>query len=169
MPLMAAQVLPFADLPITLKTRSSRFTCPLVSRSCSTYVVEPQFEAPCAPFAQARNVMEEYVKRNFVQCSYLVHRKENGHEFDEEMGCHTYHFDDVSILRDRFDRNFQGTNDHDIVATMSAPWRSISDIGDFARYQDEPRVIHCLPSGNSRIPNKKPATDFSERALRFSR
>jgi len=85
------------------------------------YVVEPQFEAPCTPFAQARNVMEEYVKRNFVQCSYLVHRKENGREFDEEMGCHnTYHFDDVSILRDRFDRNFQGTNDHDIVATINA-------------------------------------------------
>jgi hypothetical protein len=54
--------------------------------------------------------MEAYVGRNFVQCSYPVHRKENGHEFDEEMGCHnTYHFDDVAIQRDRFDRNFQGT------------------------------------------------------------
>jgi hypothetical protein len=85
------------------------------------YVVEQAFEAPCTPFAQARNVMEEYVKRNFVQCSYLVHRKEANREFDEEMGCHnTYHFDDVAVQRDRFDRNFQDTNDHDIVAAINA-------------------------------------------------
>ena len=37
------------------------------------------------------------------------------------------------------------------------------------RYRDQSRVIHCLLSGNSRIPNKKPATDFSVRALQFSR
>lgn len=61
------------------------------------------------------------MKRNFVQCSYLVHRKDGTHEFDEEMGCHnTYHFDDISILRDRFDRNFQGNNDHDIVGAINA-------------------------------------------------
>lgn len=85
------------------------------------YVVEPRFEPPCTAFAQARDVMEKYVQRNFVQCSYLVHRKEATHEFDEEMGCHnTYHFADVSIMRDRFDRNFQGTNEHDIVATINA-------------------------------------------------
>ncbi|VIO72719.1 hypothetical protein CI1B_43650 [Bradyrhizobium ivorense] len=85
------------------------------------YVVEEAFEAPCTPFKDARDLMEAYVGRNFVQCSYTVHRKENGHEFDEEMGCHnTYHFDDVAIQRDRFDRNFQGTNDHDIVAAINA-------------------------------------------------
>ena len=45
-------------------------------------------------------MMGQNVKRNFVQCSYLVHRKDNGREFDEEMGCHnTYHFDDIAILR----------------------------------------------------------------------
>lgn len=85
------------------------------------YVVEEAFEAPCTPFKDARDLMEAYVGRNFVQCSYTVHRKEHGHEFDEEMGCHnTYHFDDVAIQRDRFDRNFQGTNDHDIVAAINA-------------------------------------------------
>jgi hypothetical protein len=85
------------------------------------YVVEAAFEPPCTPFKDARDLMEQYVKRNYVQSSYLVHRKDNGREFDEEMGCHnTYHFDDISILRDHFDRNFQGTNDHDIVAAINA-------------------------------------------------
>jgi S1/P1 Nuclease len=37
------------------------------------------------------------------------------------MGCHnTYHVDDVAIQRDHFDRNFQGTNDHDIAAAITA-------------------------------------------------
>jgi hypothetical protein len=86
------------------------------------YIVEPAFEPPCRPFKDAHNLMEEYVGRNFVQCSYLVHRDDHhGHEFDEEMGCHnTYHFDDIAIQRDHFDRNFQGTNDHDIVAAINA-------------------------------------------------
>jgi hypothetical protein len=85
------------------------------------YVEEAAFEPPCTPFNTARNLMEDYVSRNFVQCSYTVHRNDHGHEFDEEMGCHnTYHFDDVAIQRDHFDRNFQGTNEHDIVAAINA-------------------------------------------------
>jgi S1/P1 nuclease len=85
------------------------------------YEVEPAFEAPCTPFKDARNLMEDYVGRNFVQCSYTVHRSDNGQESDEEMGCHnTYHFDDIAIQRDHFDRNFQGTSEHDIVAAINA-------------------------------------------------
>ncbi|MHC2463360.1 S1/P1 nuclease [Bradyrhizobium embrapense] len=92
------------------------------------YVVEEAFEAPCTPFKDARGLMEAYVGRNFVQCSYTVHRKENGQDFDEEMGCHdTYHFDDISILRDRFDRYFQGTNEHDIVAAINAAIAVLQD------------------------------------------
>jgi hypothetical protein len=85
------------------------------------YIEEAAFEAPCTPFKDSRNLMEDYVRRNFVQCSYTVHRSDHGHEFDEEMGCHnTYHFDDVAIKHDHFDRNFQGTNEHDIVAAINA-------------------------------------------------
>jgi hypothetical protein len=86
------------------------------------YIEEAQFEPPCRPFKDARDLMEAYVGRNFVQCSYLTHRDDHqGHEFDEEMGCHnTYHFDDIAIQHDHFDRNFQGTNDHDIVAAINA-------------------------------------------------
>ncbi|MET4328549.1 hypothetical protein ABIB80_004384 [Bradyrhizobium sp. i1.15.2] len=86
------------------------------------YVVEEPFEAPCKPFASAHPVMQQYVKRNFFQCSYLTKRKDDdGNAYQEEMGCHnTYHFDDVAIQRGHFDRNFQGTNDHDIVAAINA-------------------------------------------------
>jgi S1/P1 Nuclease len=36
-------------------------------------------------------------------------------------GCHnTYHFDDVAIERDHFDRQFLGTNEHDLVAAITA-------------------------------------------------
>jgi len=86
------------------------------------YVTEPAFEEPCKPFAKAHSVMQQYVKRNFSQCSYLAKRKDDdNNEYQEEMGCHnTYHFDDVAIQRDHFDRNFLGTNDHDIVAAITA-------------------------------------------------
>ncbi|MGY4433920.1 hypothetical protein ACVWWO_006397 [Bradyrhizobium sp. F1.13.1] len=37
------------------------------------------------------------------------------------MGCHNHnHFDDVAIQRGRFDRNYQGTNEHDVVAAINA-------------------------------------------------
>lgn len=86
------------------------------------YVVEPEYEEPCKPFAKAHNVMQQYVKRNFFQCSYLTKRKDDDNNpYQEEMGCHnTYHFADVAIQRDHFDRNFQGTNDHDIAAAITA-------------------------------------------------
>lgn len=92
------------------------------------YIVEDAFEAPCRPFADHHDLMEAYVSRNFVQCSYTTHRNDHGHEFDEEMGCHnTYHFDDVAIQRGRFDRNYQGTNEHDIVAAINAAIAVLSD------------------------------------------
>jgi hypothetical protein len=86
------------------------------------YVTEDAFEAPCKPFAKAHSVMQQYVKRNFIQCSYLQKRKDDDDkDYQEEMGCHsTYHFDDLAIQRDHFDRNFQGTNNHDIVAAITA-------------------------------------------------
>jgi hypothetical protein len=37
------------------------------------------------------------------------------------LGCHnTFHFDDVAIQRNGFDRAFKGTNEHDLVATINA-------------------------------------------------
>lgn len=75
----------------------------------------PEYEVPCTGFRtqseQAR--MQDYVKRNWSQCVYPVS--------GPERGCHnTYHFDDVCESRDRFDRTYLGTNDHDLVAAITA-------------------------------------------------
>jgi hypothetical protein len=107
-----AQILGF-----DLKTAGSRLDCvKSVQRQADgtfLYKENPQFEPPCTPFKDDRARMEDYAGRNWFDCSY----KTQG----VERGCHnTYHFDDVAIQRDRFDRNFQGTNDHDLVAAISA-------------------------------------------------
>jgi S1/P1 Nuclease len=78
------------------------------------YKENPAFEAPCTPFATERARMEDYVRRNWFDCSYVDSR-------GVDRGCHnTYHFDDIAIQRDRFDRNFQGTNEHDLIAAINA-------------------------------------------------
>jgi hypothetical protein len=77
------------------------------------YKEDPRFEPPCAPFKFERSRMEDYAKRNWFDCSYVTG--------GVERGCHnTYHFSDVAVQRDRFDRNFQGTNNHDIVSAINA-------------------------------------------------
>ena len=89
------------------------------------YEVDPnhlEFEVPCVPFSSKaeRARMVDYVKRNWFTCPNV----QNG----VQRGCHnTYHFDDVAIQRDSFDRSFQGTNDHDVVATISAAIAVLSD------------------------------------------
>jgi S1/P1 Nuclease len=82
------------------------------------YEVDPnhlEFEVPCTPFnsKEERARIVDYAKRNWFTCSY----KPDGFE----RGCHnTFHFEDVAVQRNNFDRSFQGTNDHDVVAAISA-------------------------------------------------
>lgn len=77
------------------------------------YKADPRYEPPCMPFAKDHDRMESYAKRNWFDCRYPAH--------GADRGCHnTYHFDDVAVQRERFDRNFQGTNDHDIVSAINA-------------------------------------------------
>jgi hypothetical protein len=89
------------------------------------YEVDPnhlEFEVPCVPFnsREERARIVDYAKRNWFTCPNV----QDGHQ----RGCHnTYHFEDVAIQRDRFDRNFQGTNDHDLVATIAAAIEVLSD------------------------------------------
>jgi S1/P1 Nuclease len=84
------------------------------------YWVDPnhlEYEIPCVSFnsAEERARMEDYVRRNWDDCSYAP--PPNGFE----TGCHnTYHFDDVAIQRPSFDRNDKGTNNHDVVAAITA-------------------------------------------------
>jgi hypothetical protein len=82
------------------------------------YKVDPdhlEYEVPCTPFNSKaeRERMVDYVSRNWSNCST---------DPDQPPGnCHsTYHFDDVTIQRDSFNRNEQGTNDHDVVAAIGA-------------------------------------------------
>src|ERR1051325_550226 len=78
------------------------------------YKVNPAFEAPCTPCAAERPRMEDYARRNWFDCSYPTSQGVN-------RGCHnTYHFNDIAVQRDRFDRNFQGTNEHDLIAAINA-------------------------------------------------
>lgn len=75
----------------------------------------PEYEIPCTMFRTAteQKRMEDYVGRNWTQCVYPA--------TGTERGCHnTYHFDDVAKERDQFDRSFMGTNEHDLVAAISA-------------------------------------------------
>jgi hypothetical protein len=82
----------------------------------------PEYEKPCIPFNSAleRARMEDYAKHNWSTCSYKVD--------GVERGCHnTFHFEDVAIQRDGFDRSDLGTNDHDLVAAINAAIAVLTD------------------------------------------
>jgi hypothetical protein len=91
------------------------------------YVVNPdhlEYEVPCTPFksAEERARMVDYVSRNWSNCLYQPDPDK------PPSGCHnTFHFDDVAIQRDRFDRSYQGTNDHDLVAAIGAAIAVLQD------------------------------------------
>jgi len=78
------------------------------------YEVDPdhlEYEVPCTVFNSSRERARivDYAKRNW-KC-----------EPDVKRACHTeFHFESIAIQRDRFDRSFQGTNDHDLVAAVGA-------------------------------------------------
>ena len=70
--------------------------------------LHPEYELPCIPFRDERGAMEDYASRNWTTCPY-------------PSGCHTsFHFDDVALQRGGFDRTYQGTNEHDVVAAVTA-------------------------------------------------
>jgi len=77
------------------------------------YTPNPHFHSPsCNPFetASEKARMEDYARRNWLTCVYKP-----GH------GCHeTYHFADVPVQEDHYDRAFAGTSKHDIVSAINA-------------------------------------------------
>ena len=88
------------------------------------YEVDPDhldYEVPCisvnSPEERAR--MEDYARRNWDTCSYAPD--------GVQLGCHnTFHFDDVAIQGNYFDRNYAGTNNHDLVAAIGAAMAVLS-------------------------------------------
>jgi S1/P1 Nuclease len=88
--------------------------------------LHPSYRTPCKPFEtevvagspepshpsaeQAR--MEDYVKRNWYNCTYSSNKP---------GGCHqVFHFADVAIQHNEYDRRHVGTSEHDIVSAINA-------------------------------------------------
>jgi hypothetical protein len=74
----------------------------------------PEFRIPCASFEMGaeKDRMEDYVARNWKNCDYSPERKEHCHE--------AFHFVDIDIQQNRYDRSYVGTNDHDAVSSINA-------------------------------------------------
>jgi hypothetical protein len=84
--------------------------------------LHPEYELPCIPFREERALMEDYASRNWTTCFYPVDPTK------PQLGCHnTFHFDDVALQRGGFDRTYQGTNEHDLVAAIAAAIAVLSD------------------------------------------
>ena len=76
-------------------------------------VPDPRFHRACAPFQTPQGMarMADYVSRNWIVCSAA----------GEAVACHkAYHFSDVAIQHERYDRAFIGTSDHDVVSALNA-------------------------------------------------
>ncbi len=93
------------------------------------YYLHPQCEPFFVDASAEKARMEDYVARNWSNCTY----QSGSH------GCHeTYHFADVSITENAYRRGLVGTSNHDIVSTIDAaiaelkrePSNSIVDIKD---------------------------------------
>jgi hypothetical protein len=77
------------------------------------YTPDPRYHAACLQFETKAGTarMVDYVTRNWSQCSTQPH----------VQACHkTYHFADVAIQHDHYDRAYAGTSDHDIVSVIGA-------------------------------------------------
>ena len=80
------------------------------------YVVDQRFEAPCTSFDHARLV--DYVTRNWSNCTYE----------DKPTNCHkAFHFADVAIQHDDYERSYVGTSDHDVVSAINAAVAVLQD------------------------------------------
>jgi hypothetical protein len=78
---------------------------------CKSFETEVGSAEPSQPSPeQAR--MEDYAKRNWYNCTYIT---------STPGGCHqAFHFADVAIQRDSYNRRHVGTSDHDVVSAINA-------------------------------------------------
>lgn len=77
------------------------------------YAPNPKYHAPCKGFEAGDGIarMEDYVKRNWNNCT----------RDPKSEPCHKqYHYADVAIQHDKYDRSYVGTSDHDIVSSINA-------------------------------------------------
>jgi hypothetical protein len=77
------------------------------------YEPEPRQHLACQGFETTAGIarMQDYVRRNW-NCAAAG---------EPVSACHkTYHYADVALQRDRYDRAYVGTSDHDIVSALLA-------------------------------------------------
>lgn len=77
------------------------------------YVADPRRHAACKAFETTRGKarMLDYVRRNWRNCTRA----------GVASACHRhYHFADVAIQRDRYQRGVVGSSEHDIVSALQA-------------------------------------------------
>lgn len=77
------------------------------------YKPDPRYSGSCKVFASAvgQDRMISYARRNWDKCN----------DPEAAKGCHAlYHFADVPIQEDHYDRAFAGTSDHDVVSAINA-------------------------------------------------
>ena len=75
--------------------------------------LHPEYEQPCAAFntPQERARLEDYVRRNWDNCG----------DAPAGSGCHgTYHYTNVAIQHERYDRAYIGSSEHDVVGAINA-------------------------------------------------
>jgi len=78
-----------------------------------SYVSDPRFHLACAAFETPAGVarMVDFVSRNGDTCA------PGGHV----TACHKeYHYTDIAVQHDHYDRGFIGTGDHDVVSALNA-------------------------------------------------
>jgi hypothetical protein len=73
------------------------------------YIPNKEFDPPCTSFDKTE--LQNYVQHNWTNCNY-----EN-----KPTNCHkAFHFADVAIQHDDYERTFVGTSDHDVVSAINA-------------------------------------------------
>lgn len=80
----------------------------------------PEYRIPCTSFETPEETarMEDYVGRNWNACVYE----------DGRAGCEdSYHFADVAIQHDDYERTYTGTTNHDVVSAINAAIAVIKD------------------------------------------
>jgi hypothetical protein len=114
-PHAAAQVAKALGMP--LRTAATWADCvkdvnPVAGKGL-VYTPDPRYHAACQAFETTAGIarMQDYVRRNWQGCSTDPHVR----------ACHKkYHFADVAIQHDYYDRAYAGTSDHDIVSAVVA-------------------------------------------------
>ena len=113
----AAKAAVAQNLGYTLRTAATWADCVRDVQKGSdgkfAYIPDPRYSASCKVFGTkiGKDRMISYARRNWDGCQ----------DRDATKGCHAlYHFADVTVFEDHYDRTFTGTSSHDVVSAILA-------------------------------------------------